>query len=684
MQQRKVDFSDHECFECGRFCKNRRALGNHLHRTHVTSIEHYVLKHYCSGQRPLCLCGCGQPVNWHKSQYFFCDYLSGHNDDGFSKENQPNWTPEKVASRNDSIRKAYRNRGQEISEKISSSLKVTFNDPSVRQRMLDAQNAGRACPGVMAKIAAVRKRVWAEQYDELYAKIFTPEFGWKISAANMRHDMKHTSKEEEHFKDHLVSIFSDDIQYDGLWINDDVDRAAHFDILLRSKKMLVEWDGTYYHGLDRDRCFDLTQLIHITNDFRKNRIAANHGYGIIRIPGTVDVDLIGSYDDLVNQARHVQLCDGTVLKDGMFRFNDDFHPIISREQLIRINETGLFSDALGRSYTEQYFLPVIRAFLHEYATTRGWFYPSSDETLDNAIQSIKKTQCASNDDTISSLGHVGSSFLKSMFRSYWDVLGGPQESFWDDKILDRVVSYRLGLNDSKDYTYTLSDGQIVQCKETFDINIKNVRYGFIVQRVAVSWFKPGTAYAIYKRMLGDVSAPAVWDPSCGFGARLLGFLAAYPKGTYIGTDPATPTFRDLCTLKGLASHLGTNIDLHCIGSESFDPGRELDLVFTSLPYFDREKYFDEDTQCWKKFSMLDSWRDGYLVPTFQSAFQRLKLGAKMVINIDQKNEAAVTQAALDVGFKQLPSLSLAIGRDHFSKKKGHVVGNAEPILVFEK
>jgi hypothetical protein len=281
---------------------------------------------------------------------------------------------------------------------------------------------------------------------------------------------------------------------------------------------------------------------------------------------------------------------------------------------------------------------------------------------------------------------AGTKYLKSMFRSFWNVKKGPQESFWDDKALSKVVAYRLGLNTSRPYKYALSDGTEVLCHETFDINVKNIRFGFIVQRAAVSWFKPTAACAIYQHFLGQIERPVVWDPSCGFGARLLGFVAAYPEGTYIGTEPAEQTFCDLELLRGAVANAGlpTKVELCQSGSECFDPGCELDLVFTSPPYFDKEQYFEEPTQCWKMFPSIDTWVAGYLQPTFATAFKRLKAHGALVINIDPENERIITDTALSVGFRQGDSLSLKMGRDHFSKVHGKASPRYEPILVFIK
>lgn len=75
----------------------------------------------------------------------------------------------------------------------------------------------------------------------------------------------------------------------------------------------------------------------------------------------------------------------------------------------------------------------------------------------------------------------------------------------------------------------------------------------------------------------------------------------------------------------------------------------------------------------------------YLIPTFQNALEALKPGATMIINIDERNEDLVRQAAVRVGFDQLPSLRLKIGRDHFSKKHRHNdKDKSEPILVFKR
>ena len=74
----------HSCQVCGEDCKNRRVLGWHL-RNHGVSTREYIEKHYYPDGTPTCICGCGKEVTWHKVQYRYRSYVTGHNRKGFRK-----------------------------------------------------------------------------------------------------------------------------------------------------------------------------------------------------------------------------------------------------------------------------------------------------------------------------------------------------------------------------------------------------------------------------------------------------------------------------------------------------------------------------------------------------------------------------------------------------------------------
>jgi DNA modification methylase len=60
---------------------------------------------------------------------------------------------------------------------------------------------------------------------------------------------------------------------------------------------------------------------------------------------------------------------------------------------------------------------------------------------------------------------------------------------------------------------------------------------------------------------------------------------------------------------------------------------KLDFVFTSPPYFNREAYSDDENQSYKKFSSYDSWKEGFLRKTLETAYEYLKPNRYLVWNI---------------------------------------------------
>lgn len=356
--------------------------------------------------------------------------------------------------------------------------------------------------------------------------------------------------------------------------------------------------------------------------------------------------------------------------DSSKRYRDD-EAILTREELI------LAREKYGKEALVATLLPAACRFLTDYVARYGWFYPPEEETLHAAMASLSEVKGAG--DELNTRGRHGNSYLRSMFPSFWDVLGGPAAAFHQGEKLRKVVEYRLGLGKSKNYTYRLSDGRSVECVETFDFSFANIRRGFVVTHSSTSFFKPVAAVQIYKRWLEGREKPVVWDPSCGFGARLLAFASAFPEGTYIGNEPAGPIFRDLARLREALP--ARDVHLTRQGSEfrRFD-SRVLDLVFTSPPYFDLEKYYDEPGQCWKDYPTLDGWVKNYLKPTLQAARSGLKPSGHLILNVDQKRRQLILDTAKSLGFTLIFEHKLLLGKDSFNKSS---VSRWEPVLVWK-
>lgn len=685
-------FENHECRLCGRLCRNRRSLGNHLVRSHPEwPMERYVLEHLHSGTVPRCECGCGGEVKWHRQLYHFNRFLSGHNS-AWSSERQPTITAESIAVRNDSIRRTYQERGEEIKGRISAAVTESLARPEWRAAQSQRTSALWEDPSFRDRVADSQRRSWRENYDSRYEAVFTEEMRRKISLSNAGRDLKCKSAQEEEVLGHLTRLLSVRVHADR-WLQWE-GGAKCFDAWVPDWNLLIELDGPYWHGLDRVEGFTLDAVAGMANDFQKNRIALDLGHSLIRVPLTDTVIQVLreasslDCDGLLDLAHHVQGPERTI-RDGMFRFEADDTPLIRRDTLIRWNEPGL--GGRGPDETRRRALPTVVQFFQEYFRSRGWFYPTHEGNAQEALEAVRTASGHRlTGGVIDGAPRAGNEFLKSRMTSYWHAAEGPAVTCTDPKRLERVLSYRMGLNGSMPYTYELSSGETVTTRETFDLSPRTVRNGFVVQRASVSWFSPVLARDLWRLALEgcSVADPVVWDPSAGFGARMLGFAAAYPGGAYVATEPAAHTFADLERLRDelrSAGALRGGAFLERVGSERVDlPEGFLDAVMTSPPYFDLERYFDEPGQCWRDYPDFDSWRDLYLLPTLRTAHRSLKEGGRAVINVSQGLEEAVLAAAVEAGFTHERTLTLARRRDHFSRKKGTTSALGEPVIFLRR
>jgi hypothetical protein len=91
---KEINYSD-KCLECGSSIaeNSKRSLGIHLSKYHEITLQEYTLKHYFNGEIPLCECGCGDQVSWHKTNNEYNRFISGHNKNKnkYSKDNQPSY-----------------------------------------------------------------------------------------------------------------------------------------------------------------------------------------------------------------------------------------------------------------------------------------------------------------------------------------------------------------------------------------------------------------------------------------------------------------------------------------------------------------------------------------------------------------------------------------------------------------
>ena len=204
---------------------------------------------------------------------------------------------------------------------------------------------------------------------------------------------------------------------------------------------------------------------------------------------------------------------------------------------------------------------------------------------------------------------------------------------------------------------------------------------------AVSNFRPTAAALMYDKFLEKSSplfgtkAGTTWDMSCGYGGRLLGSIAA--DVNYIVTDPCTETYEGLKQIKEDWGSKDKTIELHQMGSEEFRPDYcSVDLCFTSPPYFDWEKYSQEETQSYKKYPTSEEWLNGFLLDTIDNCHYALKPGGILAFNVANtrriKNfEDETLRLAKMIHFKHIDTWKLQLSSQQGTPKY-------EPIFIFQK
>ena len=154
-------------------------------------------------------------------------------------------------------------------------------------------------------------------------------------------------------------------------------------------------------------------------------------------------------------------------------------------------------------------------------------------------------------------------------------------------------------------------------------------------------------------------AQVVLDFSMGWGDRLCGFYASTAK-KYIGIDPRKENHPIYNQQKEFYENLlKTEKETHFIESPAEDAdlsnvkikvdgeevgitedGGQVDLIFTSPPYFSVERYSYDDTQSWVRHKNIDRWNEDFLHKALNNVLTTLKSGGLLMVNISDVNASS--------------------------------------------
>ena len=224
--------------------------------------------------------------------------------------------------------------------------------------------------------------------------------------------------------------------------------------------------------------------------------------------------------------------------------------------------------------------------------------------------------------------------------------------------------------------------------------------GRIAQKVAN--FCPKNARDIYFRYFPNNHNINCLDTSAGFDSRMSSVLLN--GGGYCGFDPNKQLFHQLklyykFLLENNLISEKQKFGLYCCGSEIYKSELEnkFDVSFTSPPYFNLEKYSDDNSASTKNYNNYQMWIDEFVKPTIENTYLYLKPNGYAMINIKNLTRGK-KEPLFDDWFKCFSQIKEfeyveTFEINHQSKKnytmntnytKEQYKGFKEPVMVFKK
>lgn len=219
-------------------------------------------------------------------------------------------------------------------------------------------------------------------------------------------------------------------------------------------------------------------------------------------------------------------------------------------------------------------------------------------------------------------------------------------------------------------------------------NAQNVRSLLRVYRGGrAANFRPAVARALLAR-LGRAQAH-VLDFSAGYGGRLLGALTL--PCHYVGIDPDRRQVAGLrAMISATAQMAAGTAAIHRGCAEDLLPSwpeASVDVILSSPPYFDVEKYSAEPDQSYVRYPTYPRWIEGFLRPVLRQAYRILKPGGHLALNVADVARYPLAQDAKAIGrslFGRYRTIRMLMSAMPVQRSAGESSFRFEPILIFRK
>lgn len=452
-------------------------------------------------------------------------------------------------------------------------------------------------------------------YDGIISDVMSNKLSTITSAYNLSRNTYSENKMEKKFKMAVSSI-------DGMK-NQKALGKFMYDWCMEEDKVLIELDGEYWHGHQSKNGYHYVQLSNFVKDVKKDKCATENGYTLYRVLESTVINL---------------LPETFASKTELLAFLKTHHAPIENHPLLHLKEYDVIhsQDYCERNYDEMMSNGAAVDTLLEFWTT---FYPP-EKYISKCIDLSKRNQI--------------STWLKGVFaHAYYNSNKGGgrglNELFNDRSLLREVVKYRLGLNKKR---------------ELFDVSLMQLYRGISVRTMYnVGVFPIEQARQIYQSNVqyDDV----VYDPYAGWGSRM---LACSERGAhYIGNDinvHLKDGYKRIIQDKGL-----NNCSVSFVDSKTYQEelkGR-VDFIFTSPPFYYDELYSYSEVP---KGLDVQEWFHKEILPVLVNCHDYLKIGSKMVLDMNEKYITELSDCILKAGFQIVETIHYGVKKSHYMKNRG--------------
>lgn len=248
-------------------------------------------------------------------------------------------------------------------------------------------------------------------------------------------------------------------------------------------------------------------------------------------------------------------------------------------------------------------------------------------------------------------------------------------SMFTDECRMRCRVYKVKLSP---YEYYVKNEKKIleECKVKYgNMDLKNQREVLYKSVKECTSFRPTNMIAF----IDMFNVKSILDFSAGWGDRLIGFLAS-KADVYYGIDPNKCVYNKYKDIIDYFKVPKKKVYLMNVNFEEADiKGTEVDLVFTSPPYFDLEDYVDDNNKSIIKYKDEGEWFSKFLKIALLKAWGCINSGGHMALCINQRKDNIYIYKMMSL-MKRLEDCTF-LGIISYSSTE---LKNPQPIFVYKK